>query len=1102
MECSHCHSENKESSKFCKQCGTELIKTCPSCGNRFDEESRFCDACGYKLHDPQEFSDTSRIDFNEPHSYTPQYLKEKILTSRGAIEGERKPVTVLFADVAHSTRLFEHMDPEQVHTIMDGFFNILITAVHQYEGTINQFLGDGIMAIFGAPVAHEDHAQRACCSALAIQTALSDYRPGLKEQYGINFNIRIGINTGQVVVGSIGDDLRMDYTAVGDTTNIAFHLQQIASPGQIAFGHHTFRAVENQFEHRYLGEKKLKQRENPVKYYSLKKEKTRRSRVEREAEDHTLTPLVDRKKELSVMLDLFESVKKGQGQAICILGEAGEGKTRLIYEFRKKIDPQETTYLDSQCIAYGKTIPYYPVLELLKKSFKVNEFDSPEKVRSTIETKLKKIDSRLVDSIPILYRLLSVSVETDAVPADDPEEIKELTFEALRLLILSSSQKKPIVLVMENLQWIDKTSEEFLTYIIDRMANFSVFVVLNYRLDYTHPFGSKSYLRQISLRRLSDDQQNQFIRLLLPDHRLPTDFLQMLFNKAEGNPLYLEEIVKSLLGTDIIIKDEHGYKLTKQIKEIDIPDSIQEIVLARVDRLKDQSKLTLQTASVIGREFTLKMLAKKETLERQLKRHVGELRKLELIHEKSFYPEIEYMFKNAVTKDVIYNSLLLTQRKELHKRIAESIERLYEDQLEDYFEMLAFHYLQSETKGKSINYLIQAGKKAKRIYANNEAIEYFIRALEIIDTADGQWRDHQKDVHQEVASLYDLVGDYEQSHHHYRKSLDFISSMVDKVEILRKMGMVQEKRGELIESMNLYEQAMQVIGDKDFPLEKGRLYMNIGWLHNRNGDYGKALEFCNQALTIFQAEKRDYESAMALNNLAVIQEFRGEWDQAEKLNLKSIRLIHKIGDQRKLGSFCVSAGLLSWKQRKYKKSKSYFNRSYKIMESIGNNLGMANSLLNLGRTYTSEGNFHKALSHLQESLSIFEKIGAKAKLCQCYSCLAEAHCLGSHFEEAKQYCSEGMKIAMEIPYLFDQGKFHLISGQIAAKENRDGEEHFTKGIEIFSSLGRKFELALAFEQLAHANLNKGQKKLGLQHIEAANKIFRELGLEEVITAAS
>lgn len=275
--------------------------------------------------------------------------------------------------------------------------------------------------------------------------------------------------------------------------------------------------------------------------------------------------------------------------------------------------------------------------------------------------------------------------------------------------------------------------------------------------------------------------------------------------------------------------------------------------------------------------------------------------------------------------------------------------------------------------------------------------------------------------------------------------------------------------------------------------------MNIGWIYSRNGNYDKALEFCNQALAFFRRLKQTAESAMALNNLAVIQEFRGEWDQAEKFNRESIRLVHKLGDQRKLGSFLISAGLLSWKQKKYRKSKSYFNRSYKIMESIGNKFGMANGLLNLGRTYTSEGNFHKALSCLEESLSIFDQIGATAKLCQCCSCLAEAYCLMGRVDQARRFCRRGRKIAAEASYPFDQGKFHILMGQIAEKEQKDGEVHFAKGIEIFTSLGRKYELAIALEQLAHISCNKGNKERGLQHFETARKIFRELGLESVMT---
>jgi hypothetical protein len=326
--------------------------------------------------------------------------------------------------------------------------------IHKYEGTVNQFTGDGIMALFGAPVAHEDHARRACCAALAVQKGLKSYTARLRQKYGIDFKMRIGLNTGQVVVGSIGDDLRMDYTAISDTTNIASILQQLAQPGEILMSERTYRIIKGYFDCMWVGEEKLKNRKKPVKYCKLQHEGLKRSRLEVEVEEKALTPFVDRKEELNMMLHLFERVRQKEGQVICIVGEAGEGKSRLIYEFKKQIDLNSAKHLESQCISYGKNIPYYPVVEILRKSFDISESDGQEKVRKALEQKLKKLDKNLLASAPILFRLLAI--ETDAGPSSlaigDPEQAKEMTFEALRLLILSESQVKPMVVVFENLQ--------------------------------------------------------------------------------------------------------------------------------------------------------------------------------------------------------------------------------------------------------------------------------------------------------------------------------------------------------------------------------------------------------------------------------------------------------------------------------------------------------------------------------------------------------------------------------------------------------------------------------------------------------------------------
>lgn len=1093
MKCPQCQSDNRDRIKFCEECGAEFERECPGCKAKIPIGKKFCGECGCHLRESPE---TPEIDYEQPYSYTPKFLIDKILTDRSSIEGERKLVTILFADVAKYTAIAERLDPEDVHQIMDDCFKILMDEIHKYEGTVNQFTGDGIMALFGAPVAHEDHARRACCAALTVQKSLKSYTTRLRQEYGIDFTMRIGLNTGQVVVGSIGDDLRMDYTAVSDTTNIASILQQLAQPGEILMSERTYRLIKGYFDCTWVGEEKLKNRKKPVKYCKLQHEGLKRSRLEVEVEEKALTPFVDRKEELIMMLHLFERVRQKEGQVICIGGEAGEGKTRLIYEFKKQIDLHSVKYLESQCISYGKHIPYYPVVEILRKSFNISESDDQENVRKALEQKLQKLDKNLLASAPILFRLLAI--ETDAEPSlaiDDPEQAKEMTFEALRLLILSENQVKPVVVVLENLQWMDSTSEEFMAYIVESIASFPVFLVLTYRVGYTHPFGSRSYLRQISLSRFSEIESNEIIQALIPKHRLPHDFFQLILDKAEGNPLYLEEILKSLMERNIIIDDSNGYRLAKDIKEIEIPETIQEIVLARIDRLKEPSKRTIQAAAVIGRAFTLKLLARQADLERQLKRYMKELKKLELVREKSLFPEIEYMFKHAVTKDVIYSSLLLKHRKKLHRNIAESIESLYGDNTDDYLEMLAFHYLHSDVMDKSITYLVKAGEKAKAIYANAEAIQYFQKALEVIAEHDGSRNQESRGAHHHLADLYDLIGNYPQAIDHYAQELDFVSTVLEKSESLRKIGMVWEKRGDLAKALDFYIQALELINQRQYPLEAGRIFMNIGWLNNRNGAYDKALDFCNRALEIFRQEKNDFETALVLNNLAVIYEFKGQWNLAKRCNKEGIQLMEKLGDQRKLGSFYISLGLLNWKKGHLNKSKYYFEKSLRLMESVGNTLGIASSYLHLGRVYISEGKLSQAFFNLEKSLNILQKMGIQSKLCQNFTALAEACMKKDDLSAAKEYCDRGMEIAVEAPYPFDQGKIHSILGQIKARENGNAEQYFSKSLEIFKSLGRRYEMALVMQHWGEVKISEGQKEDGRKYVEDAKQIFKEFGVE-------
>jgi len=1089
MQCSACKFENREGAKFCKMCGKKLDLKCPSCGYPRLPENLFCDECGYEF---QAAGKQLPVDQASPKIYTPKYLADKILTTRGYIEGERKLVTILAADVSGYTAISEKLDLESVHSIMEGCFKILMAEIHRYEGTINQFLGDGLMAIFGAPVTHEDHAHRTCHAALNINKALETYSEKLLTEYGINFKMRIGLNTGQVVVGGIGDDLRMDYMALGDTTNIAFLLQQRAEAGQILISDKTHGHIQGHFSCERVDNAKLKNRTRPLTYFELQGELEKRSRMEIEAEKDALTQFVNREKEMSMMNDLYSRVKRKKGQVLCFVGDAGRGKSRLIYEFQNRLNQDDVTYLESQCVAYGKNIPYAPVTELLKKNFKVSDKDSPEKIGEVLKKRLQTLDERLLRSMPVLLRLLSVDKGAGIIEEGDPNRTKEMIFEALRILILSGSQVKPIVIVVENLQWIDKTSESFISYLVESIANFPVFLILTHRLGYDYPFRSKSYLRLVSLSRLSDKESKSMIQSLLPKHRLPVNFVRQLLSKAGGNPLYIEEIIKNFIEKQIITKKPEGYSLLKDVKDIAIPETIQEIVLSRVDRLEDYSKKTIQAASVIGREFSLKLLTRKDELKRQLGDCIQELKKLELVSEKSISPEIEYIFKNIVTKDVIYNSLLLKHRKELHKKIARAIETIYKDKSEDYLEMLAFHYMHSDEFAKAVEYLVKAGDKASVVYGNIEAISYYKTAMSLMAAHPGKWDVFLKKAHQGLAALYDLVGDYNQSIEHYSALVKVARPQEEESEYLRKIGMVCEKKGDLDEALSFYKQAMDKIDISESKIEAARISMNIGWLYSRKADFDRATDYNNRALKIFQENKCDDETAQVFNNLAVIQEFCGHWEEAESYNRKSIRLVKQAGDQRKLASFYISAGLLNLKRGALDEAEAYFNKSYILAEAIGNTLGMANASLNLGRVFTFRDNFNEARDYFNESISMFENIEARSKLCQNYIAMAEMYIKMGNLEEARLYCDAGMEIALEARYAFDEARILCLMGEIKMIDGEDATPDLERSVDIFSSLGRKYELATATVQLGQAYLKKGDKGKGERFLEQSKEMFHDL----------
>jgi class 3 adenylate cyclase/pimeloyl-ACP methyl ester carboxylesterase len=789
VKCPSCQIEAPSDAEFCPNCGAALLVPCPQCRTLNSAGSRFCKKCGQALGASRPAAESER--FATPNAYTPQHLAEKILISRAALQGERKLVTVLFVDVSSFTALSEKLDPEDVHALMDRAFELMLGEIHRYEGTVNQFLGDGLMALFGAPITHEDHSARAVHAALGIQRALGTYRDELLARRGIDFRVRMGLNSGAVVVGKIGDNLRMDYTAVGDTTNLAARLLALAEPGQILVSEDIVKAAGPYFALQPVGEVSVKGKTLPVRPYRVEGTRNVRSRLEAESE-RGLTPLVGREHEQALLRDSFAEAQAGRGQAVFVYGEAGIGKSRLLLEFRHHAEPAGARWILGRCVSYGHTIAHLPVLDFLRDLFGIKEGDGVETMLEKLADGVREAGDEVAWTVPFLRALFSLDPGDAAVKAMIPAQRTGRTAEAVRDLLLVYATKRPLVLVVEDLHWIDPHSEDILRPVLDDMAGAPLMVVLTYRPGYSQTFGERTYFTRITLRALPEAQTRAMVQRVLQGD-VPPEASRLIARRAEGNPLFVEEVAKSLVEDGTLERVDEGYRLARPLTDAHIPDTIQGVIMARIDRLPEASKTALQIASVIGREFTARLVERVAALERGARQALGDLRTVELIYEKARLPELEYMFKHALTHDVAYESLLRQKRRELHHRTGQVIEELYPERLPEFYETLAFHFARGESWEQAVDYLLKSALKARASFDYPEGGRLCTQAIEILRRTRGTPVELAR-AHEILGDLESLQGRLDPANEAYEQAL----TLLDDAASRRRLGNKTHRPGTIV----------------------------------------------------------------------------------------------------------------------------------------------------------------------------------------------------------------------------------------------------------------------------------------------------------------
>ena len=777
--------------------------------------------------------------------------------------------------------LLADRDPEEARKLLDPVLERMMEAVHRFEGTVNQVLGDGIMALFGAPLAHEDHAVRACYAALAMQKEIRRYTEEVRRAHGVEVQIRVGLHSGEVVVRAIGNDLHMDYSAVGQTTHLAARMEQLATPGSVRLTADTLRLAEGFVQVNSLGPVPVKGVADPVEVFELVGTGLARTRLQAAAV-RGLTRFVGRDVELDQVRRASEKAGSGRGQVVAVVGEPGVGKSRLFWEFSHSHRVQGWLLLESSSVSYGKATVYLPVIDLLKAYFGVESGDDGRRIREKVTGKLLTLDDTLRPTLPAFFALLEAPVEDPAWRALDPEQRRQQTLEAVKRLLIRESQIQPLCLIFEDLHWIDAETQAILDALIESLPTARLLLLVNYRPEYRHNWGNKTYYAQLRLDTLPAKSAGELLQALMGDDPGLDPLKRLLIDRTDGNPFFLEESVRMLVEARVLSGERGAHRLTRTFDSVQVPATVQAVLAARIDRLPPEEKVLLQKAAVIGKDVPLALLrAIAETPEEALRLSLSRLQTAEFLYEASLFPEFEYTFKHALTHEVVYTGLLQEQRRTLHARVVEAFEAVYPDRVSERVNWLAHHAFRGESWEKALKYLRQAETSSEpsldavSALGGPESSGYFWWSGDY----EGAMRVGQRDlaVARDFRNFaYMVVANFRlgQVHHslgNYPRAIDFLRQNVAALDgdlVGERCGMAGlpsvfsrswlalclAERGEFAEGIAQGEEGVRIAGAADHPYTVIIACVGLGGLYLLKGELHNAISVLERALVLDRVE--------------------------------------------------------------------------------------------------------------------------------------------------------------------------------------------------------------------------------------------------------
>jgi class 3 adenylate cyclase/tetratricopeptide (TPR) repeat protein len=1028
--------------------------------------------------------------------------------SKEALEGERKQVTVLFADIKGSMELLADQDPEEARKVIDPVLERMMDAVHRYEGTVNQVLGDGIMALFGAPLACEDHAVRACYAALRMQETVKQYAETVRRAVGLPLQIRVGLNSGDVVVRAIRSDLHMDYSAVGQTTHVAARMEQMALGGSILLSADTLALGEGYVEVRPLGALPVKGLDAPLEVYELMRAATVRSRFQA-ATARGLTRFVGRELELEQLRQTLQRVGAGRGQVVAVVGEAGVGKSRLYWEFSHSHRAHGWLILESSSVSYGKATNYLPIIDLLRAYFSLESANDARAVREKVTGKLLSLDRDLEPCISPILWLLDVPLEDAGWARLDPPQRRQRVLDAVKRLLLRESQVQPLMVLFEDLHWIDAETQTFLESLVESLPTARVLLLVNYRPEYSHGWGSKTYYRQFQIDPLPHESATTLLDTLLGRDAPLAPLKRLVIERTQGNPFFIEETVRSLVETGVLAGEPGAYRLMRAVQGLQVPATARALLAARIDRLGPENKRLLHAAAVIGTDVPFSLLqAVADEPEERLRRGLAELQATEFLYETRLFPDIEYTFRHALTHEVAYGSLLVERRREIHARIVQTLEELYPDRLAEHVERLAHHAVGGELWSKAVAYCGQAGTKATARSANREAASYVEQALAALArlAADADTRTREIDLRIEMRHALWPLGEIARILEYLDRAETLAEQVGDAARLVwvrALMGYCFWMQGEHDRVVASNRGALALANSLgDFALE-APVNFALGLAYHGLGEYRQAVETVSNAITSLHGE-RTYRRFGTAGNTFVLCTMVLAWSQAElgffaegiASGEEAVRVAKVIDHPLSLMFADLGVGYLYLVQGDLARAVPTLERGLAACRTWDFPSWLPWLASRLGTAYMLTGRVADGLPLLEESVAQSESMGWRADSSSLASRLSEGYLTAGRVAEARRLATRALDLAVEHKGRGQEAWALRLLGEIDAHhdapDSAAAERNYGQAMALAEQLGMRPLTAHCHASLATLHRRAGEPRKAAGHLTEAMAIYRDL----------